>query len=259
MHAKVVLVIVTALSMGCIKDMQADIKKQEAQVAVLHKKLEADRKELEALLGEASRVVRRNSADQGVQVEELQKRVDELQGLVAEFQNTAMVNDAKQSDRYQVLQSQLTEIARAAGVDLAAQAGEVPSDKKKHFNAATQALRIGEHSFARALFREFVKKYPKDRLADDAQYWLGVSYLRQERPAQALGEFKKVLSDYPKGDMLDETLYDMADAFFQVRACTDAKNALNALLKKYKRSSLAPKARKKLRQINAAGKRACES
>ncbi len=239
--------------------MQADLSAQQQRLESLETKLKADRKELEGLLKEASKVVRRNSADQGVQIEELQKRVDELQGLVAEFQNTAVTGQAKSELHVKGLQTQLTDIARAAGMDFPAQDSEIPQDRAKHWEAAMQALRIGEHSFSRALLREYMKRYPTDRRADDAQYWLGVSYLRQGKPADALGEFRTLLSKHDKSDMIDEALYEMADAFFQVRACDDADKALEALIKNYRRSSLVPKARAKLREIKAAGSSACDA
>ncbi len=248
----------TLVLSGCLKEMQADLNAQQQRLEELETKLEADRKELEGLMKEASAVVRRNSADQGVQIEELQKRVDQLQGLVAEFQNTAVTNQASSTQTVQDLRRQLTEMARTAGVDFPAQPDEVPADRKKHWEAAMQALRINEHSFSRALLREYAKKYPSDRRADDAQYWLGVSYLRQDRPADALGEFRLVISKYKKSDMIDETLYEMGDAFFRVRACKDAEKALETLIKNYRRSGLASKARVKLREIKAAGRSACD-
>lgn len=239
--------------------MQADLSAQQQRLESLETKLKADRKELEGLLKEASQVVRRNSADQGVQIEELQKRVDELQGLVAEFQNTAVTSRSKDEQDVQTLRTQLTDIARAAGVDFPAQASEIPQDRKKHWEAAMQALRINEHSFSRALLREYMKRYPTDRRADDAQYWLGVSYLRQGKPADALGEFRTLLSKHDQGDMIDEGLFDMAEAFFLVRACEDAEKALQALIKNYRRSNLVSKARAKLREIKAAGSSACDA
>ena len=77
------------------------------------------------------------------------------------------------------------------------------------------------------------------------------------QPASALGEFRKVISAYRKGDVLDKTLYDMAQAFLQVRSCNDAETALKALLKNHKKSPLFPKAKKELRKVRALGPTEC--
>jgi N-acetylmuramoyl-L-alanine amidase len=51
-------------------------------------------------------------------------------------------------------------------------------------------------------FREVGEKYPKHRLADDAQYRIGEIYYNQkEDPTQAYVEFLKVDIKYPDGDM----------------------------------------------------------
>ena len=94
---------------------------------------------------------------------------------------------------------------------------------------------------------------------DNAQYWIGKSYLEEGRPAGALGEFRRVLSSWPQGDAIDETLFDMGDAFFQLHACTDAKAALEALISGHPRSPLITEARSKLREVRRAPRSACTS
>ena len=125
------------------------------------------------------------------------------------------------------------------------------------FGAATQALRVGSHSYARALFREYVVRYPTDERADDAQYGVGQSYLQQNQPAAALGEFRRILTTYRTGDVMDKTLADMAEAFVLVRACADARQSLEALIAAYPESSLITRARNRLREISRLPARAC--
>jgi TolA-binding protein len=103
-----------------------------------------------------------------------------------------------------------------------------------------------------------VERYPKDDRADNAQYMIGSSYLKQGQAAAALGEFQKVLSTYRKGDAIDETLYDMAQAFLQVRSCNDAGTALKALLKNHKKSPLYGQAKKELRKVRELGPADCD-
>jgi len=103
-----------------------------------------------------------------------------------------------------------------------------------------------------------VERYPKDAHADNAQYMIGSSYLKQGQAAAALGEFQKIVSTYRNGDAIDETLYDMAQAFLEVRSCNDAGTALKALLKNHKKSPLVPKAKKELRKVRELGPADCD-
>lgn len=243
---------------GCIQQMRQDIAEQGKRLDALEQDLEVKRKELEEALTEASRVLRRNSADQGLLIEQTQERIDMVEGQLAEIKNAVETTSQQSTDRDVQLQRRLDEVARAAGMDVPLQEEQIPRSKSKHFAAAEDALRVGNHSYARGLFREYVNRYPKDKKADDAQYYLGVSYLRQGQPAAALGEFRKVLSSYREGDVVDLTLYEMSDAFLQVRDCKDAKTALEALLKNHKKSSRAADARKKLRNIRRLPQSECD-
>jgi TolA-binding protein len=242
---------------GCISQMRADIAANEQRLDALEQDLESKRKELHEALAEASRVLRRNSADQGLQIEEIQQRLAVLEGEIAELRNEASGATQAQAERSLELQRRLGEVARAAGMDVPLDASEIPQSKTEHWEALSKAYQINKHSYARALARAYVERYPKDNRADDAQYIVGSSYLKQGQAAAALGEFQKVLSTYRKGDALDKTLYDMSQAFLQVKSCNDAATALKALLKNHKQSSLVPQAKKELRRVRELGAADC--
>ena len=243
---------------GCISQMQTDVAANQKRLDSLEDDLEVKRRELEEALAEASRVLRRNSADQGLQIEQIQERLALMEGEMAELRNESSGASQAQAQRSLELQRQLSEVARAAGMDVALDAGDIPKSKSAHWEALTKAYRINKHSYTRAHARADVVRYPKDEHADNAQYMIGSSYLKQDQAAAALGEFQKVLSTYRKGDALDKTLYDMAQAFLQVRSCNDAGTALKALLKNHRSSPLVPKAKKELRRVRELGPADCD-
>jgi TolA-binding protein len=243
---------------GCISQMRTDVADTQQRLDSLEEDLEVKRKELDEALAEASRVLRRNSADQGLQIEQIQERLAMMEGLIAELRNESSGASQAQAQRSLELQRRLSEVARAAGMDVALDAGEIPKSKSAHWEALSKSYRINKHSYTRALARAYVERYPKDDRADNAQYMTGSSYLKQGQAAAALGEFQKVLSTYRKGDAIDETLYDMAQAFLEVRSCNDAGTALKALLKNHRRSPLFSKAKKELRKVRELGPADCD-
>ncbi len=243
---------------GCIKQMQTDIAENQRRLGELENDLEAKRKELEEALAEASRVLRRNSADQGLQIEEIQQRLAVMEGQLAEVRMELSGASEAQAQRSLETQRQLSEVARAAGMDVPLESSEIPEKKSAHWEALERAYRINKHSYARALARAYVARYPKDDHADNAQYMIGSSYLAQGQAAAALGEFQKVISTYRTGDAIDETLYDMAQAFLKVRACNDAGTALKALLKNHPKSPLYRQAQKELRKVKNLGPAQCD-
>ena len=243
---------------ACISQMQTDIAANQKRLDSLEDDLEAKRKELEEALAEASRVLRRNSADQGLQIEKIQQRLATMEGEIAELRHESSGTSKAQAERSLELQRRLSEVARAAGMDVPIDADQVPKSKSAHWEALTKAYRINKYSYTRGLARAYVERYPKDEHADNAQYMIGSSYLKQGQAAAALGEFQKVLSTYRRGDALDKTLYEMSKAFLEVRSCNDAATALKALLKNHKRSKLVPEAKKDLRKIRALGAADCD-
>jgi TolA-binding protein len=243
---------------GCISQMKTDIAANQKRLDSLEEDLEVKRKELEEALAEASRVLRRNSADQGLQIEQIQGRLALMEGSIAELRNESSGASQAQAERSLELQRRLSEVARAAGMDVALDTEEIPKSKSAHWEALTKSYRINKHSYTRALARAYVQRYPKDDHADNAQYMIGSSYLKQGQAAAALGEFQKVLSTYRKGDAIDETLYDMAQAFLEVRSCDDAETALKALLRNHKSSPLYAKGKKEFRKVRELGPADCD-
>ena len=238
--------------------MQADIASNTKRLDSLEDDLEAKRKELQEALAEASRVLRRNSADQGLLIEQIQVRLATIDGQIAELRMETVGATQAQAQRSLEIQRRLGDVARAAGMDVPLDEAEIPKSKSAHWEALQKSHRINKHSYTRSLARAYVQRYPKDEHADNAQYMIGSSYLKQEQAAAALGEFQKVLSTYRKGDALDETLYDMAQAFLEVRSCNDAGTALKALLKNHKSSRLAPQAKRLLRKVKTLGPADCD-
>ena len=64
------------------------------------------------------------------------------------------------------------------------------------------------------LFKDFIKKYPKSSLADDAQRMIGNSYGNLEDYEKSIIEYKKVKINYPQSNSSSISLYDMAHLYF---------------------------------------------
>jgi TolA-binding protein len=231
-------------------------KLEAAQNAQLEQLKQAESKaqqsitELEGVIERATTVVQRNSADVTVQVGELQSKVASLEGRLAELS-------------YALEEMKKTAVAASAQAGAAtaeaAKADEAPADKTEHYAAAYRAYSERDFGKARSLFRSFIERYGSDPQADNAQYWMGASYLIENRPATALAELKKVIQNFRGGDAVDEALLDMAEAFYRLRACSDARNALDTLIRTQATSPLAPKAKQKLKEMKKLGADYCTS
>ena len=75
---------------------------------------------------------------------------------------------------------------------------QIPADKEAHFQAVQGAYTQKDWALVRTLGHEYVVRYPGDDRADDVQYLLGDADLQDNRPTSALGEFNRILKQYPK-------------------------------------------------------------
>jgi tol-pal system protein YbgF len=90
------------------------------------------------------------------------------------------------------------------GPSVAAASG--PASAKEAYDLAYASILRKEYEQAEMGFRQFLQSYPRDRLAVDATYWLGESYLQRKRYREAAEQFLKVSNDAPKSSKAPESL-----------------------------------------------------
>lgn len=225
-------------------------KTQLEQLKTAEAKAQQSIDELEAVLERATSVVQRNSADVTVTVSDLQTKVAVLEGRIAELQYA--IEELKKQPSSGTAQAS-TSVTETIAQD------KIPSDKTEHYAAAYRAYTDRNYANARALFRSYIERYKTDSQADNAQYWIGASYLVENRPATALAELRKVIENFRGGDAVDEALLDMAEAFYRLKACSDARTTLDTLIKTQASSPLIDKAKAKLREMKKLPKDYCTS
>lgn len=213
--------------------------------------------EIQHVLDSATKVLTRGSADVGAQVEQLGGQIATLEGQVAELQHKLEQVDQQISAQRADLDNQIAKLKSGGKEPL--DPGQIPADRKEHFQAAYDSYQAGDYEKARELWREYLVRYPADTKAGDAQYWIGASYTQQNKPATALGEYRKVIADYPTSSAINVALYGMSDAFFRLHACTDATSALQALLKRKPEAGLAERTKKLLKDVSSSAKGYCTS
>jgi TolA-binding protein len=231
---------------------------QNAQLAQLKQaedKAQQSIEQLEGVIERATSVVQRNSADVTVQVSELETKLAVAEGRIAELQFSVEELKKAQTDSKPAAGGG----AATSGGEAAAAADAIPADKTEHYAMAYRAYSDRDFAKARTLFRAYIERYKTDAQSDNAQYWVGASYLIENRPATALGELRKVIENFRGGDAVDESLLDMAEAFYRLKACSDAKTTLDTLIKTQGNSPLVEKAKEKLKAIKKLGKDYCTS
>ncbi len=82
--------------------------------------------------------------------------------------------------------------------------GGPPDDPRDQFNAALEAYRGGQYEQAEQQFRAFLSRNANNRLAPDAVFYLGETFLQRSRPREAAEQYLKVSTDYAKSPRAPE-------------------------------------------------------
>lgn len=114
------------------------------------------------------------------------------------------------------------------------------------FNEAQNNYTAGDLSRAETGFKAFLSKYPKDRLADDARYYLGEVYFDRKEYSRALSEYDGVVKEYPLADRVPDALYKAGIVNVQLKDTAKARDFFMRVMDNYPYSEAAKKARQSL-------------
>jgi tol-pal system protein YbgF len=126
---------------------------------------------------------------------------------------------------------------------------EVQETPEGLYARAKQLFDKGEYENARALFRSFLKQYPKSKNADNAQFWLGEIYYREKWYEKAILEYQKVIENHPNGNKTPSALLKQGFAFSSLGDKANARLILKELIRKFPDSNEAKIANKKLKAL----------
>ncbi|MFP4446471.1 MAG: tol-pal system protein YbgF [Desulfosudaceae bacterium] len=117
------------------------------------------------------------------------------------------------------------------------------------YKTARQLFNISDYEAARRFFQKLLKNYPQSDMCDNAQFWIGESYYRQQSYEKAILEYQKVLDTYPDGNKVPAALLKQGLAFSHINQETNAKLVLKKLIKTYPGSNEADIAEKNLKEM----------
>jgi tol-pal system protein YbgF len=117
-----------------------------------------------------------------------------------------------------------------------------PSDSPKDsYDLAYGYLLRKEYALADESFRGFLRRFPNDRFASDAQYWLGESLFQRQRYRDAAESFLDVSTRYESTAKAPEALLRLGQSLAALGEKEAACASLAEVGRKYPRASVAVK------------------
>jgi tol-pal system protein YbgF len=242
------------------KALRRDVSQLETRVSSKEAELGDKVDELQKALDDAAKLLKRNSADIGADVERIDAAQREALGLITAAQSSA--EEVRQAfERYKQSNDE-----RLSALETRVSALETTKTAPKksaedYWADAKTAFEGKKWADARELYKKLALGFPDHDKADDAQYFRGETYFQEKSYDSAIGEYQKVWDKYPKSDLADDALFRAGESAQLLKNCTEARAYFGEIKEKYSKSSLAKKAAEKDKALKkaASDKKKCTS
>jgi tol-pal system protein YbgF len=116
--------------------------------------------------------------------------------------------------------------------------GNTPRD---HFDMGVGFIRQKDYASAEQTFRDFLQRYPSDRLAGDANYWLGESLFNRRQYQDAAEAYLVVTTNHETTPRAPDALLRLGQSLAAIRQKEMACASFAQIGRKYPRASAAVK------------------
>jgi len=107
----------------------------------------------------------------------------------------------------------------------------------------------GNYDLAIQGFTSYLGSSPNGDKAAAAQYYIGYSYLNQQKLAQAVQAFTRVINDYPSSDQTASALYRRAQSELSLSETDNAIADLKSVMEKFPNSPESDMAKDQLQKL----------
>jgi tol-pal system protein YbgF len=137
------------------------------------------------------------------------------------------------------------------GAALSSPSGPPPSADNLYSNGLRD-ITSGKYDLARSEFQDYLKYYSDTDLASNAQFYLGEIAYSQHQYEQAVAEYDKVLTNYPKSFKLAPARLKKGMALIELTQKNAGVKELREVVKRYPGTEEERRARAKLKELGVA-------
>jgi tol-pal system protein YbgF len=117
------------------------------------------------------------------------------------------------------------------------------------YSGAYSDYTAGQYDLAAIGFESYVRSFPRSELTDDAQVYVGHSYLQAGKYDKAVEAYELAIRTYPTGNSIADAQYKRGVALKSLKQATRAIEAFELVTKLYPTSDAALLARQELASL----------
>jgi tol-pal system protein YbgF len=187
-------------------------------------------------------------------LEEIKSRLGKLNQQLVDVQNTIQSLDAKVSGGSLPAGSAPSgsTVAPAGGGSPSAVSSGPPPSADTLYSNGLRDITSGKYDLARSEFEDYLKYYGDTDLASNAQFYLGEIAYSQRQYSQAVNEYDKVLTNYPRSFKLAPARLKKGMAMIELGQKTSGVKELREVVKRYPGTEEERRARARLKELGVA-------
>lgn len=120
------------------------------------------------------------------------------------------------------------------------------------YSNALRDLNSGKYDLARQEFLDYLRYYPDTDLASNAQFYLGEIFYAEKKYREAIGEYDKVLNNYPRSFKFAAARLKKALALLELGQRSSGVQELREVVRRHPGTEEERRARAKLRELGVS-------
>jgi tol-pal system protein YbgF len=216
--------------------------------AATSRKALADQRLLIEGMTDTVRTLRERSDDTNVRLSSITQELESIRQTMASLPQPGAVAPAAADPA--------ADPSAAAGAPAASTGSTTPGaapppgmSPQRTYDSAYSDYTAGQYALAVEGFRTFLKYFPRDMRAADAQLNIGNSLYNDGKFKEAATEYQRVISDYAKSNSVPAAYYKLGLTYNQLKQPDLARKAFETIVKDYETSTEATFAQQALRKL----------
>lgn len=254
--------------MADVRMLQEQTQQLQQQLTAAIDQLSATLKTLNARVDDQAAATRKSFADQKLAVDQfgsdlrvVRERIDEntvkISGLSQEVEAMRLAIPQFTPSQPAPADSGAAPASGSAPGSAAAPPPTTPSTvlapgmtPQRMYNTSLADFTAGQWALCIEGFNQYVNAFPRNDLADDAQWYIGECYQQDGKFAEAVDAYNRVIANYPKGDRVPDAYYKRGVALSAMGQSDRARESFETLMKNFPDHDMARMAKQQLDRLN---------
>ena len=221
--------------------LRKDVKQLQDTIGAKEKELDGQIKQLQTVLEDATKLLKRNSADLGADVDALRNDVRTATGLTTAINNS--ITELKTAfDAYRRSNdARLDQLEQRLG-QLESGKPSANTSPEDLWKLGSTAFESGRYNDAVEIFKRLHVSFPTHERADDAIYFKGQADTNLKDWEKAIGAYQQLGDKFPDGALTDDGYYFAALAAQSLKQCGEARAYLDIVKKRFPKSNVTKQA-----------------